>query len=45
VRDHVCEIVLRIGAELRAQILAELACRPPMPRMLPLETDSHGRAA
>jgi hypothetical protein len=45
VREHVCEAVLRTGAELRAQILAELACCPPAPRMLPLETSGHGRAA
>lgn len=47
VREHVCEIVLRIGAELRAQIVADLTRRPPPPRMLPVEADAceRGRAA
>lgn len=47
VREHVCEIVLRIGAELRAQILADMARLPPGPRMLPIANHEceHGRAA
>ncbi len=47
VRERVCEVILRIGAELRAEILAGMAHRPPAPRMLPLAGDEceHGRAA
>ncbi|HLP24405.1 MAG TPA: hypothetical protein VK477_01915 [Acidobacteriota bacterium] len=47
VREHVCEVVLRIGAELRAGIMADLARLPPAPRMLPISDNDceHGRAA
>ncbi len=47
VREHVCEVVLRIGAELRAAILADLARRPPAPRALPIVDagSEHGHAA
>ena len=47
VREHVCEIILRVGAELRAQISADLTPLPAAPRMLPLAADenAHGRAA
>lgn len=47
VRARVCEVVLRVGAELRASILADLSRLPPAPRALPIaEGESeHGRAA
>lgn len=43
VRAHVCEIILRIGAEMRARLEAEVAGHPA-PVMLP-SGGGHGHAA
>jgi hypothetical protein len=50
VRERVCEVVLRVGAQLRAQILSEMERLPRAPRMLPVgvderDCDEHDRAA
>jgi hypothetical protein len=44
VREQVCEIVLRIGRELRETILAQLADRPG-PAMRPVAKPGHNEAA
>jgi hypothetical protein len=44
VRDHVCEVILRIGRELRESILAQLAARPG-PVMLRVQGPRHDEAA
>lgn len=44
VREHVCEIVLRIGAGLRAALEAQIAANPP-PAQLPLTADGRRHAA
>ena len=43
VRENVCQIVLRIGALLRASITAQLA-RRNVPAMLPAPCDQHHAA-
>jgi hypothetical protein len=50
VRERVCEIVLRIGAELRATLIAKLAVNPPpvqlrKPQTTPAQGDGHEHAA
>jgi hypothetical protein len=46
VRENVCQVVLRIGQELRETILAQIAAKPG-PAMRPNRSieDDHGRAA
>lgn len=44
VRENVCQVILRIGCELREKIMAQLA-RHPGPTMLPPEEIPHDRAA
>jgi hypothetical protein len=46
VREHVCEIILRIGRELRDSLMAEIEAHPG-PAMLPLTGTGpdHGEAA
>ena len=50
VRERVCEIVLRIGAELRATLEAKLAINPPpvqlrRPPAAPAQGNGHEHAA
>lgn len=44
VREHVCRVILQIGAQLRETLAAQLA-RAPGPVMLPTLADGHGWAA
>lgn len=44
VREKVCEVILRIGWELRESILAQLMAHPG-PEMVPLEGQPHDHAA
>jgi hypothetical protein len=44
VRQHVCEVVLRIGQELRDTLAAQLAANPG-PTMRPAQMSRHHEAA
>ena len=44
VRERVCAVILRIGADLRATLEAKLAANPP-PVQLPLTKVGRGHAA
>jgi hypothetical protein len=44
VRDNVCQVVLRIGRELREAVMEQLAIQPG-PALLPAQTTGHDRAA
>ncbi len=44
VREHVCDVILRIGRELREQLMSQVAARPG-PAMRPSTGSRHDEAA
>lgn len=45
VRERVCRIILQIGAQMRAELTADLRRPPAAPRVLPSGQEPAGRAA